>query len=63
MEATLCQAWCIWQLQMESNHGIEKKVKRKHDRHAHLELLIEGNIYVGINIHAQTQAAEKEEWR
>lgn len=23
--------------------------KRKHDRHAHLELLIEGNIYVGIN--------------
>lgn len=27
--------------------------KRKHDRHAHLELLIEGNIYVGIKIRAQ----------
>lgn len=36
-----------------------KKVKRKHDRHAHLELLIEGNIYVRINIHAHTHTSER----
>lgn len=38
-------------MHLTTQNEVERK-KRKHDRHAHLELLIEVNIYVGINVHA-----------
>lgn len=39
---------------MRQREKTSHEKKRKHDRHAHSELLIEGNIYVGINVHAHT---------